>query len=1018
MKLIKYFEDFNHLHVGTMPNRAYYTPFDEEGKSERKMLLNGMWSFQYYNNRFEVPEDFYLPGFDLGSFDRLPVPSCWQNHGYDRHQYTNVNYPFPYDPPYVPEQSNSCGCYVHTFTASKKQCLSRNYLNFEGVDSCFYVWLNGSFLGFSQVSHSTSEFDITEHLKEGTNTLAVLVMKWCVGSYYEDQDKFRMSGIFRDVYILTRAKEHIRDYFVKTTLNDACDNAAVTVELEYLNQDVPTTATLYDYDHQLIETKEVTNRKAEFTLTSPVLWNAEAPRLYTLILSTKEEQITQRVGIRKVEIKNGVILLNNTPIKFKGVNRHDSDPVTGYTISREQALTDLSLMKHHNVNAIRTSHYPDAPWFPELCDEYGFYLIAEADLETHGAVNFYSGSYGETYGDIVQNPISEAIVLDRQQRNVHRDKNHPCILIWSLGNESGWGHSLEQAGRWVKQYDPSRLLHYEGSVHITGGHKADLSMLDVYSRMYDSVEGIDQYFSDPANVKPYVLCEYCHAMGNGPGDLEDYMEKIYGYDGMVGGFIWEWCDHAIYLGEAEDGRKKYAYGGDSGEYPHDGNFCVDGLVYPDRTVSKGLLEYKNVIRPVRAVLINAEEGLLRLENKLDFTNTKDYISLTYQLECNGLKVGEGFLRELDILPHTGKELQLHYTIPEKGFITLKINYVQKAELPFTKPGHELGFDQFILREGDLALDKNRLLVNTSDEKENRLSSGAGSSGKLIPSTLSLREEERQIEISGNGFLYKMNKLTGLFDVIEQKGQKLLEQPMEFNLWRAPTDNDRNIRNEWENAGYDRTMVRVYETDIVKNTPEEIVLRSKLAINAIQREHMIDAEAVWTILPDGNLTLRVDAKRNTKMPYLPRFGVRLFLPKSYDQVKYFGYGPYESYIDKHRASYLGLFEQSVSEMFEDYIFPQENSSHFGCRYLRLNDTAASTDLIVTAEQAFSFQVSEYTQEELTKKAHNYELTKAPYTVVCIDYKQSGIGSNSCGPELLPQYRLEEESFHFTFHFHFN
>ena len=1002
MKLIKYFEDTKNLHVGTMPNRAYYIPLYEDGKSERKQLLNGMWNFQYYNNRFEVPEDFYLPGFDLSSFDRLPVPSCWQNHGYDRHQYTNVNYPFPYDLPYVPEQSNSCGCYVHTFTASKEQCLSRNYLNFEGVDSCFYVWLNGSFLGFSQVSHSTSEFDITEHLKEGTNTLAVLVMKWCVGSYYEDQDKFRMSGIFRDVYVLTRAKEHIRDYFVKTTLNDTCDIAVITVELEYLNKDIPTRVELYDCDHQLLETKEAADTKVEFILSDPILWNAEAPRLYSMVLSTGDEQINQKVGVRKVEISNSVILLNNTPIKFKGVNRHDSDPVTGYTISREQALTDLSLMKQHNINAIRTSHYPDAPWFPELCDEYGFYLIAEADLETHGSTSFYSGSSQETYGDVIQNPISDAIVLDRQQRNVHRDKNHPCILIWSLGNESGWGYSMEQAGRWVKEYDPSRLLHYEGSEHITGGYKADLSMLDIFSRMYDSIEGIDRYFKDPTNTKPYVLCEYCHAMGNGPGDLEDYMERIYGYDGMVGGFIWEWCDHAIYLGEAEDGRKKYAYGGDSGEYPHDDNFCVDGLVYPDRTVSKSLLEYKNVIRPVRAVLVDGEKGLLRLENKLDFTNTMDFLSMTYQLECNGVPVGEGFLRDLDIPPHTCKELQLHYTVPEKGITLLKLGYIQKVDQPFTKAGHELGFDQFLIKEGDLILDENRFLPNMTS----------------TPSPLKLEEEEDQIKVHGNGFLYTLNKLTGLLDSIEQNGQKLLEQPMEFNLWRAPTDNDRNIKHEWEKAGYNRAMVRVYETSIVKNTPEEIILQSKLAIHAIQREHMVDAEAVWTILPDGSLSLRVDAIRNTKMPYLPRFGVRLFLPKSYDQVKYFGYGPYESYIDKHRASYLGLFEQGVSEMFEDYIFPQENSSHYGCRYLRIHDTAASSDLIVTAEQAFSFQVSEYTQEELTKKAHNYELTKAPYTVVCIDYKQSGIGSNSCGPELLPQYRLEEENFNFTFHFHLN
>ncbi len=1014
MKLVKYFEDTKNLHIGTMPNRAYYIPCYMDGKSERKQLLNGIWSFRYYNNRFEVEEGFYQPGFDLSSFDRLPVPSCWQNHGYDRHQYTNVNYPFPYDLPYVPEENNPCGCYVHTFTASKEQCLQRNYLNFEGVDSCYYVWLNGSFLGFSQVSHSTSEFDITEQLVEGTNTLAVLVMKWCAGSYYEDQDKFRMSGIFRDVYILTRAREHIRDYFVKTDLNDTCDTAVITVNLDYLNQEIPTTAKLFDRDHHLIGTGEVIKRHVEFTLSNPLLWNAEAPNLYSLVLSTGEEQIIQQVGIRKIEIKDGVILLNNTPIKFKGVNRHDSDPVTGYTISKEQALTDLSLMKQHNINAIRTSHYPNAPWFPSLCDEYGFYLIAESDLETHGATNFYSGSYEGTYGDIAQNPISDTFILDRQQRNVHRDKNHPCILIWSLGNESGWGYSIEQAGRWVKEYDSTRLLHYEGSVHITGGYKADISMLDIYSKMYDSVAAIDEYFSNPENIKPYVLCEYCHAMGNGPGDLEDYMEKIYRYDGMVGGFIWEWCDHAIYLGEASDGRKKYAYGGDSGEYPHDGNFCVDGLVYPDRRVSPSLIEYKNVIRPVRASVVDADKGIIRLENKLDFTNTKDLLSITYQLEKNGRMIAEGFIKELDIPPHESRELILHYSVPESGLTFLKLNYIQKLDLPFTKAGHELGFDQLLVKEGSFIPNRDNPL--TLDRNSN--STSQDKSAILInPAPLHLEEDERSLIISGKNFTYSFNKLTGLFDDIRKDGHKLLEHPMEFNLWRAPTDNDRNIRNKWESAGYDRTMVRVYHTEASTDDSCNAVLQAKLAINAIQREHMVDATIIWTISPQGELWLKAEVLRNTKMPYLPRFGLRLFLTKTYNQVQYFGYGPYESYVDKHRASYLGLFEQSVSTMFEDYIFPQENSSHCGCRYISVSNPAASSNLIVTAEQEFSFNVSEYTQEELTKKAHNYELEKSPYTVVCVDYKQSGIGSNSCGPELLPQYRLEEEKFSFTFHFHF-
>jgi len=834
-----------------------------------------------------------------------------------------------------------------------------------------------------------------------------------------------MSGIFRDVYLLTRSKEHIRDYFVKTVLNESCDEALITVDMDYFNNNVPTDCELYDCSNNLFLTKQAVNGHVEFKLDHPILWNAESPNLYTLVLSTGEEKIAQKVGIRKIEVKDSVIFLNNVPIKFKGVNRHDSDPVTGYTISREQATKDLSLMKQHNINAIRTSHYPNAPWFTELCDQYGFYVIAESDLETHGATCFYSGSSEETYSDIAMADISDPIVLDREQRNVMRDKNHPCILLWSMGNESGWGASFEKAGRWIKAYDDTRLLHYEGSLHVTGGYVADLSMLDVYSSMYPSVEMNERYFADTDNTKPYVLCEFCHAMGNGPGDLEDYFEQIYSEDRFTGGFVWEWCDHAIYLGTAPDGRKKYAYGGDSGEYPHDGNFCVDGLVYPDRTVSTGLIEYKNVIRPVRALIVDAEHGEILLENKLDFTNTKDYLYINYQLQNNGITIAEGSIKEVDIPAHSKKSITLHYTVPGNGVTYLKINYLQKYDLPFTSADYELGFDQLLIRDGNFEY-STLSNSNTAVKKATNLCNEV-----IVSESPTVLETENIIIISGNSFTYTFNKLTALFDELSRNGQKLTERPMEFNIWRAPTDNDRNIRNDWQHAGYDRTTLRVYEVTCQQDNPSAVVqtttseavaqtlvtITAKLSIAAIQREHILDLEVIWSINSEGNLTIHTHALRNTKMPYLPRFGLRFFLCKSYDNLQYFGYGPYESYLDKHRSSYIGLFEQSVKEQCEDYIFPQENSSHCGNRYLRLNTTDHDSNIIITGNQEFSFNVSEYTQEELTSKNHNYELEKSPYTTVCLDYKLSGIGSNSCGPELLHKYRLEEEEIDFTFNMNF-
>lgn len=1000
-------EDPHVLHVGTAPNRSYYIPFEtaeeaEEGVSSRVFSLNGTWSFQY----FESYEDAVDPEegicFDEDEMDTIPVPSCWQNHGYGRHQYTNVNYAIPCDPPYVPE-ANPCGLYVRHFDLEEGSLQGENagrwFLNFEGVDSCLYLWVNGEFAGYSQVSHSTSEFEITEFLQEGDNAIAVLVLQWCDGTYLEDQDKLRMSGIFRDVYLMARPKSFLRDFFVKEEFSPKFENATVRVELS-LEGDCTVSGALYAPDGGLVGEAGPVENMLQFEIKDPVLWNAEHPAQYTLLLCTGEECISQEIGLRKIEVQDGVVLLNGTAIKFRGVNRHDSDPVTGYTISREQALRDLALMKRHNINAIRTSHYPNAPWFLQMCSEFGFYVIAEADIESHGNATKLGAYSMENYPDAADDPQFREAILDRVQRSVIRDKNNAAAVIWSLGNESGWGESFENAGRWVKEYDPSRLLHYENFMPYHHDREPDFSMLDLFSRMYAPLTYIEQYFSEenhrdyysdaditpylPDHKLPFIQCEYIHAMGNGPGDAEDYQQLIMKYPGFCGGFVWEWCDHAVYGGTTPDNRPIYRYGGDFGEFPHDGNFCMDGLVYPDRTPHTGLLEYKNVIRPLRAEK-GGKPNTFVFHNYLDFTSAEDYLELSYEVMQDGETLFGGNLELPHLPPHGEAELTLP-ELPEDGTATVTFFYSAKEDGDFFDAGHSLGFDEIVLSEEPFFLDD------------------------PAPGTVQVEEGGRYTVLSGSGFRYVFDTRTATFSELCYHNRTLLTKPMEWNVYRAPTDNDQYVNAKWEQAGYDRHTVRVYEAETALTESGGAAISCHLGISALSISRFLEIEVTWTVDGAGRIDMELSAARDTRFPFLPRFGLRLFLPKAFDAVEYFGYGPYESYLDKHQASRLGVYAQTVGAMHENYLKPQENSSHVGCRYATLTDGAYS--LTAASETPFSCNVSEYTQEELKAKKHAYELESSGSTVFCVDYKMSGVGSNSCGPELLPQYRLDEESF--TFH----
>ena len=1000
----RFYEDLNVMHDKTMPARAYYIPasvrmddlVEHRESSDRFQMLSGEWKFQYYNSIYDVKESFYEKGYDVSGFDHVTVPGVWQMDGYDTHQYTNIRYPFPFDPPYVP-QDIPCGAYVHNFEYNREKKASKAFLNFEGVDSCFYVWVNGVYAGYSQVSHATSEFDVTDLLNEGENTLAVLVLKWCDGSYLEDQDKFRMSGIFRDVYLLKRPEKTIRDYHITTDVEK--DRATVKLDM-YFSEPVETKVTIEDkYGAVVARGEAAEDGVLELTVLNPVLWNAENPYLYQIILTMPDEVIVDRIGFRTIEIRDKVVYFNGEKIKFRGVNRHDSDPETGFVIDVRQIKKDLMLMKQHNFNAIRSSHYPNAPYFYQMCDEYGFMVIDEADIEAHGPFMLYrkedtdQNRFRRWNEKIADDPAWEKAIVDRVRLMVQRDKNRPCIVMWSMGNESAYGCNFEKALAWTKNFDPDRITQYESARYRNYDITYDYDNLDLYSRMYPSLQEIEDYLKNDGS-KPFLLVEYCHSMGNGPGDFEDYFQMIHKDDRMCGGFVWEWCDHAIAHGTAENGKTRYYYGGDHGEAIHDGNFCMDGLVYPDRTPHTGLLEYKNVYRPVRVVSYDWKNGQIVLHNYMDFDDLNNYVDIFYEMTQDGITVEKGKLANVVAAPHSDAMVELKLQVPSTGKVYLKLIYRLKKQMPLLEPGLELGFDEIKLANED---DRNRQAVKWLEQEKE-------------VGAIDVKENERQVVLQANDFTYVFDKRTGLFEDMQFAGRSYIDHPMELNIWRAPTDNDMYIKKEWKKAHYDAAYTKAYRIEVLQNK-HGVFIMEHVAVVADTVQKILDVEMTWKINEDGKIEAVIEAVKDKEFPELPRFGIRMFLNKKMNEVTYFGMGPQESYRDKHQASCHGLFRSKVAQMHEDYIRPQENGSHYDCDYVEI--TSGQYGIAAVSNDSFSFNVSVYTQEELERASHNYELEESDSTVFCMDYAMNGIGSNSCGPDVLDKYRFAEEAFRFQF-----
>lgn len=999
-----YHENPEVLHVNCETENAWFVPFgknqnpfETKEKSDFVEMLNGDWGFRYYDSIIDLEDDF--PSSDFSK--TIPVPSNWQLYGYDIPQYTNVPYPITYDPPYVPDDT-PVGVYKTSYTY-KANGIER-FLTFEGVDSCLYLYVNGELVGYNQVSHSYAQFNITKYLRPGQNDIVCAVLKWCDGTYLEDQDKIRLSGIFRDVYVVSRPADRITDYKIIT---DWKGNFSFEMKTAAENQKA--VITLKDASGNEVFSQTVcAGNLFKTTVENPVLWNAETPNLYKLTIQTDTELIGENVGFRSIYIEEGVVKVNGKAIKLQGVNRHDSYPDSGYYASEAQMRKDLELMKLHNVNSIRTSHYPNAPLFYRLCDEYGFYVIAEADFESHGCVTVYNDfKWTKGYNGIcliARDPMFKNAIVDRARKLVFQHYNRPCILFWSLGNEGGWGENLLEAGKFVKSVDSSRLLHYESLHHLD---ETPDTILDVYSQMYTSPEDMQKYLENKDEKRPFMLCEYSHAMGNSSGDMEDYHKIFFSNERFVGGCVWEWCDHALISGKTDDGKTKYAYGGDWNERHNDGNFCCDGLVYPDRRPHTGLKELQQAYRPVR-VRAGKNDGEFIFENILVFADPSNYLECRYEIDSDGAltkcteKVEFAFTDKNEcciIVPELKNPEKFHLNC----YLCVRFIFTLKEDCLWGKRGTEIFFDQVKCSSpADCSTPIPQLFLNPSKD------------------ILQITQAPLYISFACGKNTYRFSIRTGFFDSIQVDGKELLCEPMKYNFFRAPTDND-TMKGDWYAANLHNYVPKLYSYQLNKKDENTAVLQVSQAFGWSIHQPFAKIQSEYTITGQG-IHLAAKVQLSEKVPFLPRFGLRLFVPKTMNRVEYTGYGPTESYLDKHQACWYGKFNAKVEELHEDYIRPQENSSHCGCEYVRLGD--GSVSLIFTAKHktlpesdcyipGFSFNASEYTQEELSEKRHNYELEKCGSNVVCIDSRMAGVGTHSCGPELAEKYRLPVPEFEAEF-----
>lgn len=989
--------------INRMPARAHFLTFPSKEKAllnnnrytHAFKNLNGVWKFMFLDAPEYSPEGFFNSDFDVTKMDDITVPGNWQLQGYGKMHYSDLWYNFPINPPYVPTE-NPTGIYKRTFFVEESYRDKKIIIRFCGVDSAYHLWINGKEVGYSKVARNESEFDITDFIRVGEeNDVTVRVYQWSDGTYLEDQDMWWESGIFRDVELIGVPKDGINDYKVIADLDDEYKNGIFKVEAFLrTTKEVNVTFELVDAGENTVFTKTVVAKEGKACIDEVIAdvnhWTAETPYLYKLFMTVEDdgqiiEVIPQNVGFRNIRLNGETFLVNGVAIKFKGVNRHDYSPQNGRVVSREEIEKDIILMKQFNINAIRTSHYPNSYYLYDLCDEYGMYLIAETDLECHGF---------ELTGDykwITDDPSWELAYVSRMTRMIERDKNHPAIIFWSLGNESAFGCNFRKMTDVAHEMDSTRLVHYEGDF--------DVESADVYSTMYTWIENPKKPYLMKDIIekskKPHIHCEYCHAMGNGPGNLKDYQDLVYAHDKLQGGFVWEWFDHGI-ESFTESGEKYYRYGGDFGDDPSNKDFCIDGLIMPDRTPSPGLYEYKKVIEPITTTAVDIQKGIINLLSRYDFANL-DRFNLVYKVMEDDVILQTGFMAVPSIEARANKDITLPYDlsaikVKPGAHYYVNISYQLREDTRYASSGHELATAQF-----ELPLYKEGIVVRPEG-------------------ILNVEKEHTTLHVKGANFSLDFNLVNGNLMNIVRDGMQVLSKGPRLTLWRAPISNDMEIIDK---------LKKVYflhlEHEVVMNIDyhmEGNILKVEVdTINSTTNSAWhFKTKYVYTVCPSGDILIDVEGTPSGRVDLapdmLPRIGVSMHLDKSMEHVRYFGMGPGENYADSKEAAQMGLYANTVDGLFTNYVIPQENGNHMGCKWVSMtNDRGMG--LLASTEGDFNFSASWYEDKDLDDAKHTCDLVKRDYIVFNVDYKQNALGTNSCGQWQLDKYRAKFEDFKLSF-----